>query len=129
MGVQYHYDWNNAGGYYNDDDRYPLQPNSNGRPRPFSDIPSIHQMAAYIEDNFRWDISENRFLKIQLGGRFTTLQPWADEATFSFSPRVNASFSVNKWLNIRGSCQLYASRRQSRTNINVPHPSVQRATN
>ena len=100
MGVEYHYDWNNARGYYNDDDRYPLQPNSNGRPRPFSDIPSIHQMAAYIEDNFRWDISENRFLKIQLGGRFTTLQPWADEATFSFSPRVNASFSVNKWLNI-----------------------------
>lgn len=102
MGVEYHYDWNNARGYYNDDDRYPLQPNSNGRPRPFSDIPGIHKMAAYIEDNFRWEISENRFLKIQLGGRFTTLQPWSDEATFSFSPRVNASFSVNKWLNIRG---------------------------
>lgn len=102
MGVEYNHDWNNARGYYNNDDRYPLQPNSNGRPRPFSDIPGIHKLAAYIEDNFRWDISENRFLKIQVGGRFTTLQPWAEEATFSISPRINASMSVNKWLNIRG---------------------------
>lgn len=102
MGLEYHYDWNNARGYYNDDERHPLQPNSNGRPRPFYDIPGIHKIAAYVEDNFRWEISKTRSLKIQLGGRFSTLQPWADEATFSFSPRVNASYSANRWLNIRG---------------------------
>lgn len=102
MGVDYGYDWNNARGYYNVDDRYPLRPNSGGRPRPYSDIPGIHRIAAFVEDNFRWDIAENRSLKIQLGGRFTALQPWDEEATFSFSPRLNASFSVNKWLNLRG---------------------------
>lgn len=102
MGVEYHYDWNNARGYYNDDERYPLQPNSNGRPRAFSDIPGIHQIAAYVEDNFRWDIAKYRYLKVQVGARFTTLQPWAEEATFALSPRLNASFSVNRWLNIRG---------------------------
>lgn len=102
MGVDYRYDWNSARGYYNDNDRLPLQPNSNGRPRPFSDIPSIHQLSAYAEDNFRWEIAEHRHLKVQVGARFTTLQPWADEATFSLSPRINASFSVNRWLNLRG---------------------------
>jgi len=30
MGVDYKYDWNSGKGYYNEDDRYPLRPNSNG---------------------------------------------------------------------------------------------------
>ncbi|MDO4163216.1 MAG: TonB-dependent receptor [Bacteroides sp.] len=102
MGVDYNYDWNNARGYYNDDDRYPLQPNSNGRPRAFSDIPGIHKMSAYFEDNFRWNLSEKQYLKLQAGVRFTALQPWAEEATFALSPRINASFAVNDWLNLRG---------------------------
>ncbi|MDR0891268.1 MAG: TonB-dependent receptor [Mediterranea sp.] len=102
MGLEYHYDWNHARGYYNVDERYPLRPNNSGRPRPFYDIPGVHQMAAYVEDNFRWELAEHRSLRIQLGARFTALQPWADEATFALSPRINASFAANKWLNIRG---------------------------
>lgn len=102
MGVDYRFDWNNAKGYYNADDRYPLRPNSGGRPRPYSDIPGIHQFSAYVEDNFRWNISDSRYLKIQLGTRFTSLQPWEEEATFSLSPRLNATFKVKDWLSLRG---------------------------
>lgn len=102
MGLEYRHDWNNARGYYNEDDRYPLRPNSGGRPRPYYDIPSTHQISAYVEDNFRWKLSDSHLLKVQLGGRFSTLQPWAEEATFAFSPRLNASFSLNKWFELRG---------------------------
>lgn len=102
VGADYRYDWNNAQGYYNVDDRYPLRPNNGGRPRPYSDIPGLHQLSAYVEDNFRWNISKDRFLKVQLGARFTSMQPGAEEATYAVSPRLNASFSVNKWLNLRG---------------------------
>ena len=54
MGVDYHYDWNSGKGYYNADESLPLKPNENGRPRAFSDIPGLHQIAAYLEDNFTW---------------------------------------------------------------------------
>lgn len=102
MGLDYRYDWNNARGFYNDDDRLPLQPNSNGRPRPFYDIPGIHQIAAYAEDNFRLNFTDEQVLRLQLGARLTCFQPWEKEQTFSISPRINMSFSVLSWLSIRG---------------------------
>lgn len=108
MGAEYHYDWNNARGYYNENERYPLKPNSNGRPRPFYDIPGLHQVAAYIEDNFRWDIDKEKVFKLQFGVRFTGLQPGAPEATYSLSPRINMSYSFNKYINVRGGFGLSA---------------------
>lgn len=102
VGLNYSYDWNHARGYYNDNDRYPLRPNNDGRPRPFYDIPGLHQFAAYAEDNFRWNMGEHRSLKVQFGLRFTAQQPWKDEHTFSLSPRVNMAFALNKVLTLRG---------------------------
>lgn len=101
VGLEYHYDWNNGRGYYNEDDALPLRPNSDGRPRAFSDIPGLHQFTAYAEDNFAWHINKVNELKINFGLRFTTMQPFADVSTTSLSPRLNASFSLTKWLDLR----------------------------
>ena len=102
MGVQYGLDWNNARGYYNDDDRYPLAPNSSGRPRAFYDIPALHQLSAYFQDSFRWNISRHRRLNANLGVRFSSSQPGADVGVYALSPRLNLSLDINRFLTIRG---------------------------
>ena len=101
IGADYHYDWNNGRGYYNADERYPLRPNSDGRPRAFSDIPALHQFAAYAEDMFTWNINKVNRLRATAGVRFTAMQPFSDVATTALSPRINASFTVTKWLDLR----------------------------
>ena len=102
MGVEYKYDWNSGRGYYNDDERLPLKPNGSSRPRPFSDVPGLHQMAAYIEDNFSWQYWGKRSLRLQLGARFTAMQPFDDVRTFALSPRANLSIELTDWLTLRG---------------------------
>lgn len=101
LGMDYHYDWNSGKGYYNDDDTRPYRPNSSGRPRAFSDVPGIHQLSAYVEDNFSWNINKVNRLRANLGFRFTSLQPFGELSTYALSPRFNASFSITKWLDIR----------------------------
>lgn len=100
-GIEYHYDWTGGRGYYNEDDLLPYRPNSNGRPRPFSDIPGLHQFNAYAEDNFSWQMNEVNELRVNFGLRFTAMQPFAEEATQSLSPRLNASFAITEWLSVR----------------------------
>lgn len=101
LGADYHYDWNSGRGYYNADERYPLRPNSDGRPRAFSDIPGLHQLAAYAEDQFTWNLNKVNRLRATAGLRFTAMQPFGDVATMALSPRVNVSFAVTKWLDLR----------------------------
>ncbi len=102
IGADYHYDWNSGKGYYNENDRYPLNPNSNGRPRAFSDVPGIHQFAAFAEDQFTWQLNKVNRLRATAGLRFTALQPFGEVSTTALSPRLNLSFSLTKWLDIRG---------------------------
>lgn len=101
MGVEYHYDWNNARGYYNDDDLHPLNPNNNGRPRAYYDIPGLHQFNAYVEDKFTWNFAKHRKLVFQPGVRFTTIQPFMEEAASSVSPRINSSIDITRWMDLR----------------------------
>ena len=102
VGLEYHYDWNNGRGYYNDDDDHPYRPNSNGRPRAFSDVPGLHQFNAYAEDNFAWVINKINELRVNFGLRFTAMQPFNQVATTALSPRLNVSFKTFDWLTIRG---------------------------
>ena len=102
VGVDYRYDWNSGKGYYNEDDALPYRPNSNGRPRAFSDIPGLHQLSAFAEDQFTYTINNVNRLRVNFGLRFTSLQPFSDLATTALSPRLNVAFSVTKWLDIRG---------------------------
>jgi hypothetical protein len=108
LGADYRYDNNSGAGYYNADDTRPYRPNSNGRPRPFNDIPGLHQFSAYAEDNLLWNINRVNRLRIQLGLRFTSLQPFSDLATTALSPRLNTSFSLTRWLDIRAGIGLSA---------------------
>lgn len=100
-GVEYHYDWNNGRGYYNEDETLPYRPNSDGRPRAFSDIPGLHQLNAYAEDNFAWNINKVNTLNVNFGLRFTSMQPFSDIKTTALSPRLNVSFDATKWLTLR----------------------------
>ena len=102
MGVDYHYDWNNGKGYYNADELLPLKPNDGGRPRAFSDIPGLHQVSAYVEDNLSWEFAKKRHLRVMLGARFQAMQPFSDVSTYAFSPRLNMTVEATSWLNIRG---------------------------
>lgn len=102
VGVDYRYDWNDGKGYFNFDDNLPYKQNNSSRPRAFSDIPGMHQFSAFMEDNFRWQIKKHIAFKLQLGARFQSMQPWADEHTFAFSPRMNASLDLGKFFTIRG---------------------------
>ena len=102
MGVDYHYDWNNGKGYYNADELLPLKPNDGGRPRAFSDIPGLHQVSAYVEDNLSWEFAKKRHLRVMLGARFQAMQPFSDVSTYAFSPRLNMTVEAVSWLNIRG---------------------------
>ena len=63
--------------------------NSSYRPRPYKDIPFIHQFGAFAEDNFAWNIGE-RELKMQAGIRFDH----ASVVGSVLSPRFNASFDL-----------------------------------
>ena len=102
VGVDYHYDWNNGKGYYNEDESLPYRPNSNGRPRAFDDIPGLHQLSAFAEDQFTWNMNKVNRLRVNFGLRFTSLQPFGDLATTALSPRLNVALSLTKWLDLRG---------------------------
>ncbi len=102
MGAEYKMDSNKARGFYNDDEAWPLSPNSNGRPRPYYDIPALNQISAYLEDNLIWDITRVMQFKLQAGVRFDMLQPGLPEQVWSLSPRINASWKVTPWLTFRG---------------------------
>ncbi len=102
MGIDYHYDWNSGAGYYNADEQLPLKPNENGRPRAFSDVPGLHQVAAYAEDNLSLQYSHRRYLRVTAGVRLTAMQPFSSVQTYALSPRLNMTLEVAPWLNIRG---------------------------
>ena len=101
-GLDYSYTWNSGKGYYNEDERLPLRPNSSGRPRAFSDVPGLHQIAAFAEDNLSWQYWGKRNLRLQAGLRFTAMQPFDEVRTLALSPRLNLTFELTDWLSVRG---------------------------
>ena len=102
MGAEYRYESNKAAGFSNDDNFLPLKPNSNGRPRPYFDIPALSQVSAYLEDNLTWELPLKMEFKLQGGVRFDMMQPGLPEQVQAVSPRFNGSLKVTEWLTIRG---------------------------
>ena len=101
LGLDYRYDWNHAKGFYNGDENRPYKVNDSDRPRPFYDIPGLHQFSAFAEDNFSYDINKVNRLRVNFGLRFSTMQPFSNVTTTALSPRLNVAFTVTKWLDIR----------------------------
>ena len=102
LGVDYHYDWNDARGFYNEDDALPYNPNNGNRPRSYRDIPSLHQLSAFAEDQFTYIINKVNRLRVNFGLRLTSMQPFNEAATTALSPRLNIAFTAAKWLDVRG---------------------------
>lgn len=93
LGVDFKTDGNVGKGKTFDPTSPPLRnqtsKNSSYRPRPYKDIPFIHQFGAFEEENFVWNIGE-RELKMQAGVRFDH----ASVVGSVLSPRFNASFDL-----------------------------------
>ncbi|MBQ7622818.1 MAG: TonB-dependent receptor [Bacteroidales bacterium] len=102
MGAEYRLESNKARGFYNEDDFMPLRPTSNGRPRPYFDIPALSQVSAYLEDNLVWELPLDMEFKLQGGVRADVLQPGLPEQVWSVSPRFNASLKLTQWMTLRG---------------------------
>lgn len=101
MGVDYRMSQNNARGFYNDDPFLPLRPTSNGRPRPFYDIPVLHQVSAFFEDNINWKFGDNQYFRLQAGMRYELSQPGMEEQVSSWSPRLNSALRLTNWVEFR----------------------------
>lgn len=72
----------------------PLMPPSSGlRMRPYSDIPALNQLSAYVEDNITTEIANREFM-LQLGVRADAIQPGRKENRTVISPRFNVSYEV-----------------------------------
>lgn len=102
LGVDYHYDWNDARGFYNENDALPYNPNNGNRPRSYRDIPSLHQLSAFAEDQFTYNVNKVNRLRVNFGLRLTSMQPFNEAATTALSPRLNIAFTAAKWLDVRG---------------------------
>ena len=102
MGAEYRWESNQSRGYYNEDDMMPLRPTSNGRPRPYFDIPSLSQVSAYAEDRFTWTLPLGMEFQLTGGVRFDMLQPGLPEQVHSISPRFNSSLKLTPWLSLHG---------------------------
>ena len=93
LGVDFKTDGNVGKGKTFDPTSPPLRnqtsKNSSYRPRPYKNIPFIHQFGAFAEENFTWNIGE-RELKMQAGIRFDH----ASVVGSVLSPRFNASFDL-----------------------------------
>lgn len=93
LGADFKTDGNVGKGKTFDPTAPPLRSNSNKnssyRPRPYKDIPFIHQFGLFAEENFTWSMGE-RDLRIQAGMRFDH----ASKAGSTWSPRFNASFDL-----------------------------------
>lgn len=100
MGVEYRNESNHAKGYYNDNDLLPLKPNSDGRPRPYYDIPALNQLSGFLEDNIKWTLFGMKYT-LQAGLRYTHLQPGKEEQVWSLSPRLNLSVQLHKAVTLR----------------------------
>ena len=93
LGADFKTDGNVGKGKTFDPTAPPLRSNTNKnssyRPRPYKDIPFIHQFGLFAEENFTWSIGE-RDLRIQAGVRFDH----ASKVGSTWSPRFNASFDL-----------------------------------
>lgn len=80
-----------------DNPPYRTSGNASSRPRKYSDIPFVAQVALYAEENFNWMIGE-RELNLQAGARYDMI---SDKSIVT--PRINASFDIlPKKLTLRG---------------------------
>ncbi len=72
----------------------PMYPPTPGlRMRPYSSIPALNQLGAFVEENARFDLF-GREVNIQAGVRVDAIQPSGEKQDIGFSPRTNFSYDI-----------------------------------
>lgn len=95
-GVEWNMNKNYGAGEVYDITR-PLTAGNNSRPRPYSDIPAMHQMSAYVENDMRL-FAGNHTFHVIAGVRGTSLLNLDSKFSLHnkvyFDPRVNATWTL-----------------------------------
>ncbi len=73
------------------------------RPRPYSDYPYMHNVAAYAEDNLTFPLGKTS-LNLSAGLRFenVSIQDSEYDNLHTLSPRLNAKWTLADFLSVRG---------------------------
>ena len=105
LGSEYRLDGNEGEGRSFDPSKPPRQNYSMGdRPRTFNDIPSLSQLAFYIENRLKTVLLQRELL-ISTGLRFDNIAPtgiFAGRFGSSLAPRINFSLEILPKLQLRG---------------------------
>lgn len=73
--------------------------NATFRPRPYREIPFVHELGLFAEENFSWKIADRHLVNWQAGLRWDQISLVGGK----LSPRTNLSIEiVPNWLYIRG---------------------------
>lgn len=92
------------------------------RPRPYTDIPYMHNFAAYIEETLTLPVGGgNVQLMAGLRGEKTFIKGSRYDKTQSLSPRLNLKYNITDWLTIRGGWGI--TEKLPSFNILYPDPS------
>lgn len=107
VGIDYRMDGNTGRGKVYDDRTPPYRvlsaDNASYRPRPYYDIPFIHQTGLYVQDDYTQDIGERQLI-VSPGARFDFVN-----GKTALSPRINLSFDIlPKHLTLRGGYGIFA---------------------
>lgn len=102
VGGQYTLDKNfGRGKYFNEEYPPTLSSGLGYRPRAFNDIPSMQQLAFFIEDRMTTTIFD-RDLQLVAGLRYDNIQPFRTDYKSALSPRANLSYELFDGFKIRG---------------------------
>jgi outer membrane receptor for ferrienterochelin and colicin len=108
MGTEWKMDVNKGPGKTYDLSR-PPNPAADGnasRPRAYSDVPAMHQIAAYIEDNLSVKLLQ-RDLLLQVGLRYDHIMV-KEAVNTALSPRINLGYDLTKSFTLRAGYGLTA---------------------
>lgn len=73
--------------------------NATFRPRAYRDVPFVHQLGLFAEENFSWNVLDRHMVKLQAGLRWDQISVVGGK----LSPRANLSLEVvPDWLYLRG---------------------------
>lgn len=100
LGVSWRADGNvGKGAYYENPALAPHQ----YRPRPYTDIPYMHNLAAYLEETLSVPLGSGSVqLMAGLRAEKTFIQGSEYDRTHSFSPRLNLKYRITDWITVRG---------------------------
>ena len=93
VGMDYKFDGNKGEGITYDKSTPPYRTFTGNafRPRAFNDIPFIHQLGVYVEENFTWNYCGDRDFSLSAGVRFNQVN---DKNIVT--PRINAAINLVK---------------------------------